>query len=320
MILGLLQADSVEIITLVDDYVNGFLPDLVGVRRPSIDTVWFPTKPGEPMLAEFGWSCLVRIRSRERVYTILFDTGVGKTTLLHNARALKVQLKEIEAVVLSHGHPDHTAACLETASAIGRDDLPILMHPSALSKRALVSSSGKRIDYPFFLNEKDLRDLGGRFELNTRPTYLANESACATGEIPRVTSFERGMPPNTHYRVVSGELIHDPLILDDQGLVINLRDKGLVVISGCAHAGIVNTVEYAKEISGIENIHAILGGFHLTGSFYEPVIEDTVKAISMTHPRFVVPSHCTGLRALVKMANVMPGAFVENSVGSTFAF
>ena len=309
-----------EVTTLVDDYVNGFLPNLEGVRRPSIDTVWFPMKPGEPMLAEFGWSCLVRIRSQGDTHTILFDTGVGKNTLLHNARALGVQLKEIEAVVLSHGHPDHTAACLETVSAIGSDDLPMIMHPNALWKRALVSSSGKRIDYPFYLNEKELRDLGGRFELSTEPTYLANESVCATGEIPRVTSFEKGMPPNTHYRVVDGELIHDPLILDDQGLVINLRDKGLVVISGCAHAGIVNAVEYAKEVSGIDNIHAILGGFHLTGSFYEPVIGDTVKAISMVHPRFVVPSHCTGLRALVKMANAMPGAFVENSVGSTFAF
>jgi len=320
MVPELQQADSVEITTLVDDYVNGFLPNLKGVRRPSLDTVWFPMKPGEPMLAEFGWSCLVKIRSRGHVFTLMFDTGVGKSALLHNARALKVQLKDIEALVLSHGHPDHTAACLEAVSAIGRDYLPLIMHPNALWRRALVSSSGKRIDYPFFLNEKDLRDLGGRFELNAKPTSLANESACVTGEIPRLTSFEKGMPPNTHYRVVGGELTHDPLILDDQGLVISLRDKGLVVISGCAHAGIINTVEYAKGISGIDNIHAILGGFHLTGSFYEPVIEDTVKTISMMHPKFVVPSHCTGMRALVKIANAMPEAFVENSVGSTFVF
>jgi len=310
----------VEIITLVDDYVNGFLPNLECVRRPSIDAVWFPSKPGEPMLAEFGWSSLVRIRSRGHIHTILFDTGVGKSALLHNARALKIQLEETEAVVFSHGHPDHTAACLETVSAIGRDDLPLIMHPNALSRRALVSSGGGRIDYPFFLDEKELRNLGGKFQLSDRPTSLANESAYVTGEIPRTTDFEKGMPPNTHYRIVGAELIHDPLILDDQGLVVNVRDKGLVVISGCAHAGIVNTVEYAKSLSGVDKIHAILGGFHLTGNFYEPVIEDTVKAISTMHPRFVVPSHCTGLKALVKIANAMPDAFVENSVGSAFAF
>ena len=320
MILELKQADSVEITTLVDDYVNGFLPNLEGVRRPSVDTVWFPMKPGEPMMAEFGWSCLVKIRSQGHVHAILFDTGCGKSALLHNARSLKVQLKEIEAVVLSHGHPDHTAACLETVSAIGRDYLPLIMHPNALSRRTIVGTGGKRIDYPFFLNEKDLREVGGRFELNAKPTSLANDSACVTGEIPRVTNFEKGMPPNTHYQVVGGGLAHDPLILDDQGLVINLRDKGLVIISGCAHAGIINTVEYAKGISGVDNIHAVLGGFHLTGRFYEPVIEDTVKAISIMHPRFVVPSHCTGLRALVNIANAMPEAFVENSVGSTFVF
>lgn len=313
-------ADSVEITTLVDDYVNGFLPSYEGVSRARIDTVCFPMRPGEPMLAEFGWSSLVKIRKGGNTYQILFDTGLGKNALLHNARALKIDLKAVEAVVISHGHPDHTAASLETVSAINRDELPIIMHPKALNRRAFLFPNGEKIDFPFYLDESKLHDSGGRLERNEKPTPLASESAYVTGEIPRVTSFEKGMPVNTHYSIVNGELVHDPLVPDDQGLVINVKDKGLVVISGCAHAGIVNTLEYAKRISGVSKIHAVVGGFHLTGKFYQPIIDDTVSSIKQMAPKVVIPSHCTGLRALVKIANAFPDAFVENSVGSTFSF
>lgn len=313
-------ADSVEITTLVDDYVNGFLPSFEGVSRARIDTVCFPMRPGEPMLAEFGWSCLIKIRKGGNVYPILFDTGLGKSAIMHNARALKVDLREVEAVVISHGHPDHTAASVETVSAIGRDDLPLIMHPKALSKRALVLPGGERIDFPFYLDERKLHDSGARLERNQKPTPLASESAYVTGEIPRVTDFEKGAPPNTHFSIVNGELVHDQLIPDDQGLVINVKGRGLVVISGCAHAGIVNTLKYATQISGVSKILAVVGGFHLTGKFYEPIIEETVNTIQQMAPKVVIPSHCTGLRALIKIANTCPEAFVENSVGTTFKF
>jgi len=313
-------ADSVEITTLVDDYVNGFLPSSEGIKRARIDTVCFPMRPGEPMLAEFGWSSLVKVRKGGHTYPILFDTGLGKNALLHNARALKIDLNSVEAVIISHGHPDHTAATLETVSAIDKDELPLIMHPKALTKRAILYPGGERIDFPFYLDEKKLHDSGGRLERKEKPTPLASESAYVTGEIPRVTSFEKGMPANTHYSIVDGQLVHDPLVPDDQGLVINVRDRGLVVISGCAHAGIVNTLEYAKQMSGVSKIHAVIGGFHLTGKFYAPIIDDTVSSIKQMDPKVVIPSHCTGLRALVKIANTFPDAFVENSVGSTFRF
>ncbi len=313
-------ADSVEITTLVDDYVNGFLPNSEGVTRPRFDTVSFPMRPGEPMLAEFGWSSLLKIRKGGHTHQILFDTGLGKQALLHNAKALKVDLRDVETVVISHGHPDHTAAILETLSTITRDEVPLIMHPRALSKRAYVFENSERVDFPFYLDEKKLHDSGGRIEKTNKPTPLASESAFVTGEIPRVMAFEKGMPPNTHYSIINGELVHDPLVPDDQGLVINVKDKGLVVISGCAHAGIINTLECAKRVSGVSKIYAVLGGFHLSGKFYQPIIDDTVAAIKQMAPKIVVPSHCTGLKALVKIANTLPDAFVENSVGSTFNF
>ena len=313
----LTAVDSVEITTLVDDYVNGFLPSMEGINRARLDTVCF-TPPGAPLLAEFGWSALIKIKKDGKSYTILFDTGLGKQSLLHNAQSLKIDLTQIEAVVHSHGHPDHTASSLETVAAIGRDDLPVIIHPEALRKRAVIFPNGDRVDFPAFLDEKKLHENGAKLEKHKEPTTLASESALVTGEIPRITEYEKGMPPNIHYSVIDEKLVHDPLVPDDQGLVINVKNKGLVVISGCAHAGIINTLKCAQEVSGIDRIHAVVGGFHLTGNFYTPIIDQTITSMKELSPKLIIPSHCTGIKAVVKIANAFPNAFVENSVGSTF--
>ncbi|MFQ6011426.1 MAG: MBL fold metallo-hydrolase [Nitrososphaerales archaeon] len=320
------SADKVEVITLVDDYVNGTLPGHDYAERSKYDTICFPFHNAEPMQAEFGWSSLIKIKKGSNVHTILFDTSVGKQALLHNARVLNIDLKMIDALVLSHGHPDHTAATFEVVSAIDRDELPIVLHPEALFARSLVLPGYKpyelsRVaDYPSYLDAKKLHEVGGRLEKNVKPTSLASDTTIVTGEIPRVTGYEKGMPPDTHYIKKDGVLVHDPLIVDDQSIVINLKDKGLIVISGCAHAGIINTLEYAKQITGIDKIHAVIGGFHLSSRHYEQIMDWTVKSLKKLNPDVVIPSHCTGLRALIQIANALPEAFVENSVGTTFQF
>ncbi|HZW57689.1 MAG TPA: MBL fold metallo-hydrolase [Nitrososphaerales archaeon] len=312
-------ADSIQLITLADNYVNGFLASTQTARRPRLDAITGEI-PGRPMLAEFGWSLLARINVGGRSHSILFDTGLGKEALLRNASALKVDLKEVEALVVSHGHPDHTAATSETLSAIGREELPLILHPGALRKTMLMFPNGERSYAPYFLDERELRNRGARLEKSKGPTRLASETTLVTGEIPRHTDFERGMPPNMHFRIMDETPVHDPLILDDQGLVINLKDKGLVVISGCAHAGIINTVRYAQEVSGVDKVYAVVGGFHLTGDFFAPIIDKTVTEMKSITPKIVLPSHCTGIRALIKLANALPDAFIENSVGTIFQF
>jgi len=310
-------ADSVELITLADNYVNGFLSSSKFAHRPRLDTISGET-PGRPMLAEFGWSVLVKVNTEGRTHSILFDTGLGKEALLHNAKALKIDLKQIDALVVSHGHPDHTAATPETVAAVGRDELPLILHPGALRRTLIMFPNGEKSNAPYFLDEKELRNKGARLDKSTKPTFLASDTAFATGEIPRRTDFEKGMPPNMHYRIIDGNPVHDPMIADDQGLVINLKGKGLVVISGCAHAGIINTVKYAQEVSGVNDVYAVAGGFHLTGDYFAPVIERTVSELKNVSPKLVLPSHCTGIRALIKIANALPDAFIENSVGTTF--
>jgi len=313
------EADSVEITTLVDDYVNGFLPNSEGINRARIDTACF-TPAGSPLLAEFGWSCIIKIRNGSTVYPILFDTGLGKQALLHNAQSLKVNLKQVEAIVHSHGHPDHTASSVESLEAIGRDNVRVILHPGAFRKRAFVFPGGERFDLPVFLDEHKLHEAGAKVEKSSGSTVLASETALVTGEVPRTTPYEKGMPPNLHYVVTDGGLEHDPLIQDDQGLAIGVKDKGLVVISGCAHAGIINTIKFAMQTTGLDRVHAVVGGFHLTGNFYASIIDNTIEDLRRINPRIIIPAHCTGLRALVKIANAFPNSFVESSVGTTFQF
>jgi 7,8-dihydropterin-6-yl-methyl-4-(beta-D-ribofuranosyl)aminobenzene 5'-phosphate synthase len=113
-----------------------------------------------------------------------------------------------------------------------------------------------------------------------------------------------------------GSLQRDP-VSDDQALVMNLKAKGLVVISGCSHTGIVNTVQYAKKLTGVAKVHAVLGGFHLSGPFYEKILGQTIDQLKALSPAVVVPMHCTGRKAMDQFAREFPSSFELNSVGST---
>jgi 7,8-dihydropterin-6-yl-methyl-4-(beta-D-ribofuranosyl)aminobenzene 5'-phosphate synthase len=147
-------------------------------------------------------------------------------------------------------------------------------------------------------------------------SLLLGGLALVTGQIARTTEFEKGFPG--HLAEVGGAWKPDPLIHDDQAVVMNVRDKGLVVLSGCGHAGIVNVLRHAMAVTGVARIHAVLGGFHLTGRLFEPLIAPTVEALKAIGPTLIVPSHCTGWKAAHEIARAMPEAFVPNSVGTTF--
>jgi 7,8-dihydropterin-6-yl-methyl-4-(beta-D-ribofuranosyl)aminobenzene 5'-phosphate synthase len=135
-----------------------------------------------------------------------------------------------------------------------------------------------------------------------------------TGEVPRTTDFEQGFAIHQALRDSGWE--PDPLVLDDQALVVHLAGHGLVVVTGCGHAGVVNILRYARALTGVERVHAVLGGFHLTGALFEPVIGPTVEALGQLAPDLVVPAHCTGWRGMHELANRLPTAFIPNSVGT----
>ena len=226
---------------------------------------------------------------------------------------LGINIEEIEAIVLSHGHMDHTGSLFGILDKIP-GEVPLLIHPGAFTyPRYTRTPDGDTRLWPQTLIKDELEQKNVEIVECDSPTLIADDMILVTGTVERTTTFEKGMPNALMEK--DGEIVHDPII-DDQAIVLKLRDKGLVVISGCAHAGIVNTVLFSQKTTGEQNIHAVLGGFHLTGPFFEKIHEDTIEELKKMAPDMIMPMHCTGWKAIQKFQKAFPSNFVLNSVGS----
>ncbi len=305
--------DEIEIVTLMDNYSDVLLQSEGPVTRPPLTRG--EEIPTDTLLAEHGLSQLVRVRREKEIRGILFDTGYSPIGVPHNLEFLGIDLKEIEAIVLSHGHMDHTGSLHAILEDLNKP-MPLVVHPEAfLSPRYLGIGEGKKLRFPCTLKRDELVSLGGEILESKAPVFLCGNGLLVTGQVERTTPFEKGMPNAFLFR--DGKEEPDP-IRDDQSLVVHLKGKGLVVISGCAHAGIVNTVNHAKKITGIEKIYGVIGGFHLSGPAFEPIIEATIEEFKKMDLKMIVPMHCTGWKAIEQFRKAFPDAFILNSVGSKF--
>jgi 7,8-dihydropterin-6-yl-methyl-4-(beta-D-ribofuranosyl)aminobenzene 5'-phosphate synthase len=320
--INLEPVDEVVITTLVDNSYDGLLTDVGPARRAPIGrlpTVAAPqfeggeTVPG--LVAEHGFAALVTVRTGERVHTVLFDTGISPNGMADNMRRLGVDSGDIEAVVLSHGHFDHAGGISGLAALRGRAGLPLTVHPLVWTARRVVVPDQPERRLPT-LSRRAVEAEGFQVIERRQPSMLLDGGLLITGEVDRTTDFETGMPFHEARRGDSWE--PDPLILDDQALVVHLRGHGLVVLTGCGHAGAVNICRYALRLTGVSRLAALLGGLHLTGPAFEPVIEPTVAALREMAPDLVVPAHCSGWRAQHRLAAELPDAFVPNAVGTSF--
>ncbi len=305
------EVDRVEVLTLMDNFVDVLLEDTAVVTRPP--KAIGEEIPTETLLAEHGLSLLVRVQQGTEKHTVLFDTGYNSMGVLHNMDKLGVDPNEMEVIVLSHAHMDHTGS-LHAILGLISDPIPLVVHPDAfLYPRFVKVKDGSKKRFPRTLVKKDLAETNVRILESAAATPILNGSILVTGEIERTTAFEKGMPDALVER--DGNLEPDP-INDDQALVINLSGKGLVVISGCSHAGIINIVRYAKKLTGVEKVYAVLGGLHLSGAYFEKILEKTIDELKLLSPAVVVPMHCTGRKAMEMLSREFPEAFVLNSVGS----
>lgn len=290
----------------------------------------------EPLLAEHGFSVLIRLGGEGK--TILWDAGVSNTALMENMRRMEIGVSSIETIALSHGHSDHYAAITTLLMAMNRLPepeewgstvtaeevdawleefrIPIVAHPAALRERWVVNDEGLWVG-PFFPPPVQAWKAMGASIVTSEEPYCLDDGCWTTGYVPR-TSFEKVSKPKKLYYREGSEFIPEGLD-DDQGILIHVKDKGLVVLSGCAHSGIVNTVEHARRLSGIETIHAVIGGFHLARA-EEDEIEQTIDYFKTINPRLIVPCHCTGLNAINRFAQTFPDSFVEGVVGTTYLF
>lgn len=313
---GITEVDKVEIITLQDNYIEMTARDNSAVvsRAAAI-------RDGEirnSVLAEHGFSAVVRTTVGSSTRTMLFDFGFSPIGAAYNAKILGVPMEEVEVMVLSHGHSDHTGGIAELTRMIGRPGIGLVLHPAAFIRaRYLKFSEVLKPRFPK-LTRESLEAEGIEVIETTDPCPLLGGQVLFLGEVERTTDFEKGFP--IAYRENrNGEEEWDP-IEDDTGIAMNVKGKGLVVLSGCSHSGIVNTVAHARKVTGIEKVHAVMGGFHLGGPLFEPVIEPTTKGLRAFDPDYVIPCHCTGRKAIMHMEQAMPDRFIFNMSGTRLTF
>jgi len=314
-------ADEVIVTTLVDNTFDALLASGSGVTRQPMGAgraVAPQFAEGETfagLRAEHGFSVLVTVRTGNTGSTLLFDTGVSPDGLAVNAERLGIDVGVLQGVVLSHGHFDHAGGFDGLSRLRGRSGLPLTVHPAIWTRRRLELPGGRDLEMPT-LSRGALEREGFEVIERRQPSLLAG-GILITGEVDRVTEFEHGMPPQ-HQAWDGHAWRHDPTVIDDQALVISVRGRGLVVITGCGHAGIVNIIRHAMRLTGVSRLLAIIGGFHLSGPAFEPVIEPTVTALKELAPELIVPGHCTGWRAQHALAAALPDAWIQPSVGTIY--
>ena len=307
---NLRELDRVEVTILVDNYTDLLLLQSTNVVKRAL------VPPPQAFLAEHGFSCLIKTIDGSEEHVMLMDVGISGTCLLHNVQLLEIDLSKVEALILSHGHFDHCWALRDILPKVPKG-IPIVLHPDAFLPRRL-NLPALKIQVPLPPpDENMLREAGIEIRRIREDSIWASGCVLVMGEIDRITEFEKGMPGAE--AEINGQWVKDPFP-DDRGIVLKVKNKGLVVIGGCSHAGIINTIKHAQKASGTPKVHAVLGGFHLTGPMMEPVIGLTIGEIKKIGPEYVVPTHCTGWRAINQFAKEMPGQFILNTVGTTYIF
>jgi 7,8-dihydropterin-6-yl-methyl-4-(beta-D-ribofuranosyl)aminobenzene 5'-phosphate synthase len=317
---------NVDVTILVDS--------IAGMLARSTDDVKRFT--GGPLIAEPGFAVLIELPAESR--RILWDAGASSSAVLKNLRRMEIDPTSISAIALSHGHWDHVAGLSEILRALRhppklrmfpagtpdealaeyatRKTIPLIVHPAAFRERWSFLKDGRRYGPMNPTNRAEWEALGAEIIESDEPQRIA-EGCWTTGYVPRDSFETEGRSKQLRFR--DGDRFHPDDTDEDQSIVLHVEGKGLVIVSGCAHSGIVNTVRHAQKVSGVDTVHAVLGGFHL-GRSKEEEVARTVDAIAEIQPAMIVPTHCTGFDAMCHFAHRMPEAFVLGTVGTKYSF
>jgi 7,8-dihydropterin-6-yl-methyl-4-(beta-D-ribofuranosyl)aminobenzene 5'-phosphate synthase len=253
-------------------------------------------------LGEHGFSALIEPSSGD---PLLFDTGQG-LTLLHNARRMNKDLSKVKQVAISHGHYDHSGGLKPLLVECGSK--MVYSHPSVFRPRYRVKDTGECFSIAIPATREELESAGASFNLSKEFRTIA-PGVYLTGEVPRVTDFETG-DQGLYCDCTGQELDTTP---DDQSLVLE-TEKGLVLILGCCHAGLVNTIEHIAYMTGRRDVFAVIGGTHL-GFCSQEQIGKTAAALRTLGIKKLAASHCTGFAASARLSRELPKEFQVAMVG-----
>jgi 7,8-dihydropterin-6-yl-methyl-4-(beta-D-ribofuranosyl)aminobenzene 5'-phosphate synthase len=309
------EIDRIEILALQDNYIDLLSPD-----SDEIITRALPVKNNEvntTIIAEHGFASVITVTKGNTSKSMIFDFGFSDTGAAFNARAMDIDLSVIDATAISHGHLDHVGGMIELMKMVGKKNIDLVLHPEAFrDPRFLKVSEEKKLKFLSFKREKPA--LAGLHIVEAAEPYpMLDGDILFLGSIPRETEFEHGAP-NLYYSD-KGDIKQDDFA-DDTSIIAHLKGKGLIVISGCAHSGIINTIRYAQKVSGINTVYVVYGGFHLAGKNMETVVEKTIRALQEINPVYIVPGHCTGRYAINSIEKTMPQKLIINMAGTRLTF
>jgi 7,8-dihydropterin-6-yl-methyl-4-(beta-D-ribofuranosyl)aminobenzene 5'-phosphate synthase len=308
---GVTEVDKLTIWVLADNYYDANEPEGKITKR-------YRQSLGKSAHAEHGLSFYVETVTGGKTSACMFDYGINPVGVLNNIALLGLDIGKANAFSLSHGHYDHYSSLLgilkQNKSRIA-PGTPFYVGEEAFAHRYVVRPGATEPTDYGQLRKEDIEAFGLKVVETKTPVEIV-PGAHLTGNIGLVTSYEK-MPASL--QIKRSEKLEQDDMKGEQAVFFNVKGKGLVVLSGCAHRGIVNTVKQAQKSAGTDKIHAIMGGFHLITAKPE-VIQSTVADIKAMKPDYIVPTHCTGFRTMVAFSREMPNEFVLNTAGTRYTF
>jgi 7,8-dihydropterin-6-yl-methyl-4-(beta-D-ribofuranosyl)aminobenzene 5'-phosphate synthase len=319
------EVDSLEVLVLVDNTT-----DSLSSNPRDVLPEWSVLLTGGKLrvlsgqnicCAHHGLSLLITAQVGGSKRTLLFDAGPAAATFQRNAEILGVDFSSIEAAVLSHGHWDHAGGLLAAVESIaesrGGKTFECYMHPGMFRQRAT-----KRPDGQLYINERvpdeqQLSRAGANVITSREPQSVADGAYFVSGEIPRVTPYEAGVPNHLTRSADGTSWEPDPLIMDERFVSVRIKGKGQFVFSACSHAGLINVLTHARSVFPDIPLYGAMGGLHLSG-INERVIPQTVADLKKFGLKLLAPGHCTGWRAISRMAQEFGDELVPSAVGKKY--
>jgi 7,8-dihydropterin-6-yl-methyl-4-(beta-D-ribofuranosyl)aminobenzene 5'-phosphate synthase len=308
---GVTEVDKLTIWVLADNYYDANRADAKITKR-------YRSVAGKSMHAEHGLSYYIETVIGGKTSTCMFDYGLDPVGVMNNIALLELDVGKTNAFSLSHGHYDHYTSAVsilkQNQSRIA-GGTPFYVGEEAFARRYSLRPGATEPTDLGQLRKEDIEALGLKVVEAKTPVEIVPGSYI-TGNIERVTTYEK--VPAT-MQIKRGEKIEQDTFPGEQAVFFNVKGKGLVVLSGCAHCGIVNTVKQAQKIADTDKVHAVMGGFHLINAKPE-LIQTTVADIKAMKPDYIVGTHCTGFEAIVAFSREMPSEFVMNTAGTRYTF
>ena len=322
---SILTADRIEVLVVVDNVTDSLSSNPTAAISEWVSLMLagrLPLLSGPcTCCAHHGLSLVITACIGDAKHTVLFDTGPDAATFLRNSNILGVDFSEIEAVVLSHGHWDHGAGLIAAIEAIFQarngQTVDCFMHPGMFVERAMPRPNGGFLPLESIPTRNALADAGANVICTRDPQFIAGGAFYLSGEIPRVTPYETGLPGHVRRALDGRSWEPDPLIMDERFVAVQVRDKGQLVFTACSHAGVVNVLSHARSLFHSVPLYGVMGGFHLAG-VTEKIIPDTIADLEQFGLKLLVPGHCTGWRATSAMAQVFGDQLVPSAVGKRY--